>query len=69
MTALALWRGPPYPELDHPEPAPQVARLRARLADELGLDPGPDLRELEGPVLRQELTTPLPAPPPAPGFR
>jgi predicted ATPase/DNA-binding SARP family transcriptional activator len=31
------------------------ARLRARLADELGLDPGPALCELEQRVLRQEL--------------
>ncbi|MGE0295121.1 BTAD domain-containing putative transcriptional regulator [Pseudonocardia sp.] len=31
------------------------ARLRARLADELGLDPAPELRELERRVLRQEL--------------
>jgi predicted ATPase len=119
-TALALWRGSPYPELDHPELAPEVARLaalragaaeqhatalldagrvaeavaelealvaaeplreevvgvlmqalvaagrqgdalaafarlRARLADELGLDPSAQLRELERRVLRQEL--------------
>ena len=31
------------------------ARLRARLADELGLDPSAQLRELERQVLRQEL--------------
>ena len=34
------------------------ARLRARLADELGLDPSPQLRELEQRVLRQELPVP-----------
>jgi predicted ATPase/DNA-binding SARP family transcriptional activator len=118
--ALALWRGSPYPELDHPELVPEVARLaalragaaeqhatallavgrvaeavaelealvaaeplreevvgvlmqalvaagrqgdalaafarlRARLTDELGLDPSAQLRELESRVLRQEL--------------
>src|SRR5919107_21150 len=37
------------------------ARLRRRLTDELGLDPGPQLRELEQQVLRQELAGP-PAP-------
>ncbi|MGE3286322.1 MAG: BTAD domain-containing putative transcriptional regulator [Pseudonocardia sp.] len=31
------------------------ARLRTRLADELGLDPAPELRELERQVLHQEL--------------
>ena len=30
------------------------ARTRQRLADELGVDPGPELQELEGAVLRQE---------------
>src|SRR4051794_658817 len=30
-------------------------RVRAILADELGLDPGPALRELEGRILRQDL--------------
>ncbi len=30
-------------------------RLRRRLADELGLDPGPAVRELQGRILRQEL--------------
>jgi predicted ATPase/DNA-binding SARP family transcriptional activator len=118
--ALALWRGRPFAELDHPALQPEVARLvelraaaveghaqalldtgrageavaalealvvaeplregavallmralvaagrqgaalaayarlRTRLADELGLDPAPDLRELEQQVLRQEL--------------
>lgn len=130
--ALALWRGTPYGELDHPALAPEVARLtelragaveqhaevllaagrvadavaelealvaveplregavaalmralvaagrqgdalaafarlRARLGDELGLDPSPQLRDLERQVLRQELpgaprpTSPRPA--------
>jgi class 3 adenylate cyclase len=31
-------------------------RLRRRLADELGLDPGPAVRELQGLILRHELT-------------
>jgi predicted ATPase/DNA-binding SARP family transcriptional activator len=118
--ALALWRGVPYPELDHPLVAPEVTRLaelragaveqhaeallaegraaeavaeiealvtaeplregavgvlmralaaagrqgdalaafvrlRRRLADELGLDPSQQLRELEQRVLRQDL--------------
>ncbi len=34
------------------------ARLRSRLADELGLDPSPQLQELEQRVLRQELPVP-----------
>jgi len=126
--ALALWRGRPFTELDHPELEPEIARmtalhaaavekhaaallevgrvaesvaalealsvaeplreggvallmralvaagrqgdalaafgrLRTRLADELGLDPGPELRDLERQVLRQELTIAHPAPP------
>jgi len=121
--ALALWRGRPCPELDHPALVPEIARLaelragaveqhaeallitgrvaaavaalealvaeeplregavaalmralvaagrqgdalaaftrlRTRLADELGLDPSPPLRELEQRVLRQELSAP-----------
>ncbi|GAA2883605.1 BTAD domain-containing putative transcriptional regulator [Pseudonocardia halophobica] len=132
--ALALWRGRPFADLDHPTVEPEVARLdelhrhaveeratalleagrpadavaaleplvraeplreravgvlmralvaagrqaealdayaalRTRLAEELGLDPSPELRELEGRVLRQELAPPPTAPPPsvAPG--
>jgi len=131
--ALALWRGAPYAELDHPSIAPEVARLselragaaeqraevllalgrtseaiaaleaitraeplredavgllmralvaagrqgdalaafaalRARLADELGLDPAPRLRELEQQVLRQQLPSPAPPSRPAPAL-
>jgi predicted ATPase/DNA-binding SARP family transcriptional activator len=127
--ALALWRGYPYPELDHPALAAEVARLvelragaaeqhaeallaagrvteavaeleallateplregavavlmralvaagrqsdalaafarlRTRLAEELGLDPSPQLRDLERRVLCQDL--PVPAVPAAP---
>ncbi|MGY1740149.1 MULTISPECIES: BTAD domain-containing putative transcriptional regulator [unclassified Blastococcus] len=45
-----------------------LAALRRRLADELGLDPSPELRRLEARVLRQELPPPaaagaVPAPP------
>ncbi|WP_433507954.1 ATP-binding protein [Pseudonocardia halophobica] len=130
--ALALWRGRPFADLDHPTVEPEVARLdelrrhaveeratalleagrpadavaaleplvraeplreravgvlmralvaagrqaealdayaalRTRLAEELGLDPSPELRELEGRVLRQELAAPAPpATPPPP---
>jgi predicted ATPase/DNA-binding SARP family transcriptional activator len=127
--ALALWRGPPYCDLDHPAVQPEVARLtelrlgateqlgaellasgrtgeavatlealaraeplregavahlmralvaagrqgdalaafarlRDRLRDELGLDPSPELRDLEGQVLNQQVVAP-PAPAPA----
>jgi predicted ATPase/DNA-binding SARP family transcriptional activator len=127
--ALALWRGRPFCELDHPSLEPEVARLdalradaaerhadallavgrpgeavaaaeelvaaeplresavgvlvralvaagrqgdalaaitrlRRRLADELGLDPCPEVRELEQRVLRQELPGPAVAGPP-----
>ncbi|MCE0767102.1 hypothetical protein LWC35_29975 [Pseudonocardia kujensis] len=131
--ALALWRGRPFVDLDHPAVEPEVARLdelhrhaveeraaalldagrpadavaaleplvraeplreravgvlmralvaagrqaealdayaalRTRLAEELGLDPSPELRELEGRVLRQELSPPpAPVPRAAPG--
>jgi predicted ATPase/DNA-binding SARP family transcriptional activator len=133
--ALRLWRGCPYPELDHPALAPEVARLaelradateqhadallaagrpaeavaelealvaaeplregavavlmralvaagrqgdalaaftrlRSRLADELGLDPSSQLRDLERRVLCQDLPVPVapvaPVPPPVP---
>jgi predicted ATPase/DNA-binding SARP family transcriptional activator len=131
--ALALWRGAPYAELDHPSIAPEVARLselragaaeqraetllalgrtseaiaaleaitraeplredavgllmralvaagrqgdalaafaalRARLADELGIDPAPRLRELEQQVLRQQLPNPAPPSRPVPAL-
>ena len=36
--------------------------LRRTLADELGIDPSPALRELEGQILRQELAGPEPVP-------
>ncbi len=125
--ALALWRGRPYPELDHPSVHPEIARLvelrssaieqhaeallaagrageaaaamealtvaeplresavallmralaatgrpgdalaaytrlRTRLAEELGLDPGPQLQALEQRVLRHELPAHVAAP-------
>src|SRR4051794_36991035 len=40
-------------------------RLRRRLADELGIDPGPDLQALAEAILRQQVPT-VPAPAPAP---
>ena len=47
-----------------------LRRARAHLAEELGIDPGPDLRQLEAAVLRQDpaldLRTPVPVVPPAP---
>ncbi|WP_409329542.1 AfsR/SARP family transcriptional regulator [Trujillonella humicola] len=49
-----------------------LAALRRRLADELGLDPSPQLRRLESQVLRQELepvVAPAAPPPPAPAAR
>jgi predicted ATPase/DNA-binding SARP family transcriptional activator len=42
-------------------------RLRARLADELGIDPSPDLQALTEAILRQQVpAAPTAAPPPAP---
>lgn len=47
-----------------------LRRARAHLAEELGIDPGPDLRRLEGAVLRQDPSldarSPAPQPPAAP---
>ena len=47
-----------------------LRRARAHLADELGIDPGPDLRQLEAAILRQDpaldLRSPAPAAHPAP---
>jgi DNA-binding SARP family transcriptional activator len=45
-----------------------LRRVRAHLADELGVDPGTELRDLETAVLRQEaaLLSPVPAAPPGP---
>ncbi|MHA3835202.1 BTAD domain-containing putative transcriptional regulator [Terrabacter sp. AAH1] len=49
LHALALVRaGRQVEALDH------LRRARERLADELGLDPGPELRDLERAVLRQD---------------
>jgi predicted ATPase/DNA-binding SARP family transcriptional activator len=47
-------------------------RLRARLADELGIDPSPELQALAEAILRQEVpapTAPTPTTPPATGPR
>lgn len=62
--ALALWRGMPYDGVDIPVIVDGAARLaealeayqRARraAADELGLELGPELRELERRVLNGE---------------
>jgi DNA-binding SARP family transcriptional activator/tetratricopeptide (TPR) repeat protein len=40
----------------------RYAVIRQRLADELGTDPGPELRALHGAILRGELPAPAPAP-------
>jgi predicted ATPase/DNA-binding SARP family transcriptional activator len=131
---LALWRGRPFVDLDHPSVEPEAARLaelhtsateqyaaallaagrvgeavataealvlahplregavallarglvaagrqgdalaalaglRGRLAEQLGLDPSAQLRELEGQVLRQELDVVVAVPPPSPAAR
>ncbi|MET8086041.1 BTAD domain-containing putative transcriptional regulator [Micromonospora sp. NPDC005237] len=42
------------------------ARLRDRLADALGADPGVELRQLHQAILRGEITVPTPGPSPAP---
>ncbi|MFE1952168.1 BTAD domain-containing putative transcriptional regulator [Streptomyces sp. NPDC059524] len=50
-----------------------LAELRARLAEDLGIDPGPEITELQQAILAQDpallanpTPTPTPAPPPAP---
>jgi predicted ATPase/DNA-binding SARP family transcriptional activator len=49
LAMLALYRcGRQSEALEH------YARARARLRDELGLEPGPSLRELQGRILRQD---------------
>ncbi|MFG1928368.1 BTAD domain-containing putative transcriptional regulator [Cryptosporangium sp. NPDC048952] len=40
-----------------------IQRVRTLLADELGLDPGPELRDLESALLRQAPSLDLPSPP------
>ncbi|MGQ0575561.1 MAG: BTAD domain-containing putative transcriptional regulator [Pseudonocardia sp.] len=50
----------------HVEALAALARLRERLAEELGLDPSPQLRELEERVLRHELPAPVRRDAPAP---
>ena len=45
-----------------PDALAVYARLRRSLANELGVDPGPGLRELHGRLVRGELDVPAPAP-------
>ena len=47
-----------------PEALAQYRAARARLADELGIEPGRALRELEGAILRQDAALEAPAAPP-----
>ncbi|WP_052305011.1 AfsR/SARP family transcriptional regulator [Stackebrandtia nassauensis] len=51
-----------------PEALEVFTEVRARLSDELGLDPDPDLNRLHGEILRGDLDTPTtePTPPSAP---
>ncbi|MFC8448600.1 BTAD domain-containing putative transcriptional regulator [Kitasatospora sp. NPDC057223] len=51
----------------HPEALLRYEDLRRHLADELGLDPGPELRALHHGILHHDL--PVLAPPPSPGTR
>jgi DNA-binding SARP family transcriptional activator len=44
-------------------------RIRERLGDELGIDPSPALRRLEGRILRQESLDPAPPPAPSPAMQ
>jgi DNA-binding SARP family transcriptional activator len=62
MLVLALYRSGRQAEA-----LEAVRRIRAHLADELGIDPGAELRDLETAVLRQDraLLAPAPVPPPA----
>ncbi|MFV0308849.1 MAG: BTAD domain-containing putative transcriptional regulator [Desertimonas sp.] len=48
----------------HPDALAVARGLRRRLGDELGLEPSPALRELEGRILRHELEPGAPPPPP-----
>ncbi|WP_127502946.1 BTAD domain-containing putative transcriptional regulator [Actinoplanes solisilvae] len=53
LLALALWRGGRQGDA-----LAAIRRARGVLADQLGLDPGPELRELETAILRQHVIPP-----------
>nr|WP_269205094.1 BTAD domain-containing putative transcriptional regulator [Motilibacter aurantiacus] len=62
LLALALYRAQRQSDA-----LTALRRARARLLDELGVDPGPALREIEAQILAHAPALSLPAPVPAPG--